>query len=210
MDSAQVEGWVRDRKRLEVIALFKQIAQLHNPADGVVHQLNRVDPARRIAGVAGLALNTDRVGHMAFVGADRLQGGGLADDGAVRAQLGGFGKIARAGHAGLFVGGGQNIQRFFQRGDVDIAQGVENKGEEAFHVSRAEAVELVIVFGEGERIPRPAAIIEWHGIGMPGEQQAAGAVSGAGQQVEFMARIRHRLYLNIEAEIAEPACQQID
>ena len=41
-------------------------------------------------------------------------------------------------------------------------------------------------------------------------QQAAGAVSGAGQQVEFMARIRHRLYLNIEAEIAEPACQQID
>ena len=160
--------------------------------------------------MAGLALNTDRVGHMAFMGADRLQGGGLADDGAVRAQPGGFGKIARAGHAGLFVGSGQNIQRLFQRGDVDIAQGVENKGEEAFHVSRAEAVELVIVFGEGERIPRPAAIIEWHGIGMPGEQQAAGAVSGAGQQVEFMARIRHRLYLNIEAEIAEPACQQID
>ncbi len=113
MDSAQVEGWVRDRKRLEVIALFKQIAQLHNPADGVVHQLNRVDPARRIAGVAGLALNTDRVGHMAFVGADRLQGGGLADDGAVRAQPGGFGKVARAGHAGLFVGSGQNIQRLF-------------------------------------------------------------------------------------------------
>ncbi|SQC15910.1 Uncharacterised protein [Klebsiella pneumoniae] len=86
----------------------------------------------------------------------------------------------------------------------------ENKGEEAFHIGRAETVELVIVFGEGERVARPAAIIERHGIGMPGEQQAAGAVSGAGQQVEFMARIRHRLYLNIEAEIAEPACQQID
>lgn len=99
---------------------------------------------------------------------------------------------------------------FFQRGDVDITQGVENKGEEAFHIGRAETVELVIVFGEGERVARPAAIIERHGIGMPGEQQAAGAVSGAGQQVEFMARIRHRLYLNIEAEIAEPACQQID
>ncbi len=91
------------------------------------------------------------------MGADWLQGGGLADDGAVRAQLGGFGKIARASHAGLFVGGGQNIQRFFQRGDVDIAQGVENKGEKAFHIGRAEAVEFVIVFGEGERVARPAA-----------------------------------------------------
>lgn len=55
------------------------------------------------------------------------------------------------------------------------------------------------MFGEGERVARPAAIIERHGIGMPGEQQAAGAVSGAGQQIEFMARIRHRLYLDVEA-----------
>lgn len=84
------------------------------------------------------------------------------------------------------------------------------KAKKAFHIGRAEAVEFVIVFGEGERVARPAAIIERHGIGMPGEQQAAGAVSGAGQQIEFMARIRHRLYLDVEAEIAEPAGQQID
>ena len=53
--------------------------------NGIVHQLNGVDAARRIAGVAGLPLDTDGVGHMAFVRAYRLQRGWFADDGAIRA-----------------------------------------------------------------------------------------------------------------------------
>ena len=55
------------------------------------------------------------------------------------------------------------------------------------------------MLGEGERVAGPAAVVERHGIGMTGEQQPARAVSGAGQQVEFIARAGNRLHLNVEA-----------
>lgn len=40
---------------------------------------------------------------------------------------------------------------------------------------------------------------------MSGEEQAASAVADSGQHIEFVARIRHRLHFDIEANFAEPA-----
>ena len=85
MDSPEVERRIGYGEGIVVIALFQRVAQLHDATNGIVHQLNGVDAARRIAGVAGLPLDTDGVGHMAFVRAYRLQRGWFADDGAIRA-----------------------------------------------------------------------------------------------------------------------------
>ena len=43
-----------------------------------------------------------------------------------------------------------------------------------------------------------------------GQQQAAGTVTALSQQVEFIARAGHRLDLGGEAQVPEPAGQQID
>lgn len=145
----------------------------------------------------------DCVGYMFFMGVDWLQGGGFVDDGVVWVQLGGFGKIVCVSYVGFFVGGGQNIQWFFQCGDVDIVQGVENKGEKVFYIGCVEVVEFVIVFGEGEWVVCLVVIIEWYGIGMFGEQQVVGVVFGVGQQIEFMVCIWYWLYFDVEVEIVE-------
>lgn len=63
------------------------------------------------------------------------------------------------------------------------------------------------MLGKRKRVAGPATIIERHGIGMPGEQQAASAVAGAGQHIEFIARLRYRLDLDVKAQIAEPAAE---
>jgi acetylornithine deacetylase/succinyl-diaminopimelate desuccinylase-like protein len=72
------------------------------------------DPAR---GVNAIELMHDAIGRIMQL--------------AIRAQLRGFGKVACARHAGFFVSGSQYIQRFFQFTDVNVAQGIEDKREEA-------------------------------------------------------------------------------
>lgn len=99
----------------------------------------------------------------------------------------------------------------FQFTDVNVAQGIEDKREEAFHIGGAEPVEFVVVLGKRKRVAAgPTTIVERHGIGMPGEQQAASAVAGTGQHIEFITRLRYRLDLDVKAQIAEPAAEQID
>lgn len=74
----------------------------------------------------------------------------------------------------------------FQRCHVHVTQRVEDKSKEAFHVRRAETVELVVVLCQGERIAGPAAIVKRHGVSVTSQQQAASAMSGAGEQVKFV------------------------
>ncbi len=81
-----------------------------------------------------------------------------------------FGEVARARHAGLFIGGRQHVQRLFQLRHIHVTQRIKNKGKKAFHVGGAEAVEFVVVFGQGERIARPATIIIGYGVGVAGQQ----------------------------------------
>ena len=57
----EVECGVWHGKRFIVIAFFQVIAQLQNMADGVVHQFDSVNPARRIAGVARLTHNSNGI-----------------------------------------------------------------------------------------------------------------------------------------------------
>ena len=66
------------------------------------------------------------------------------------------------------------------------------------------------MLGQGERIARPATIVKGNGIGMTGQQQAAGTLSGTGEQVKFMACSGNGLNLNVKPNIAKPTCQQID
>ncbi len=210
MQAAEVQRRIRHGERVVVVALFQIVAQGHDAADGVMHQLDGVHAARRVAGVAGLTQHAHGRRDMAFMRADRLQRRRLADDRAIRANRRVFREVARARHAGFFVGGRQNVERFFQLRHVHVTQRVEDKGEEAFHVGGAQAIELVVVLGQGERIARPATIVKRHGVGMAGQQQAARTGSGAGEQVKFVACSGNGLNLNVKPKIAKPTRQQID
>ncbi|STQ08354.1 Uncharacterised protein [Enterobacter cloacae] len=108
------------------------------------------------------------------------------------------------------IGGRQYVERLFQFCHVHVTQRVKDKGEEAFHVGGAKAVKLVVMLGQGKRVAGPAAIVKRHRVGMTGQQQSACAVSGAGEQVKFMACSRYGLNLNVKAKIAKPTRQQID
>ena len=67
------------------------------------------------------------------------------------------------------------------------------------------------MLGQGEGIARPAAFVVRHRIGVAGQQQAAAAFADAGQQVEFVARLRHRLYVDAKAQSANhPASKLIN
>ena len=55
------------------------------------------------------------------------------------------------------------------------------------------------MFGQGERIARPASIVKGYGIGMTRQQQTTSALSNARQHIEFISRIGNRLDLHIEA-----------
>ena len=207
---AKVHGRIGNGEAVVVIALFQSVAQLHQVTDRVVHQFDGVDAARRIAGVARLALHANHMGEMAFVRAHRLQRGRLANNGAVWTNARCFREVLSARHGGFFIGGGENVERLAQFADVDVAQRVENKGEEALHVGGAQAVELVVMLRQGKGIARPAPVVERHRVGVTRQQQAAGALAGARQHIEFMARAGHGLHFDAEAQIAKPACQQID
>ena len=117
----EVERGVWHSKRFVVITFFQVIAQLQNMSYGVMHQFDSVNSACWIAGVARLALNTDGVRDMTFMCAYRLQRRRFANDGAIRAQGGSFGKITRSGHTGFFIGSRQNVERFCKLRNVDIA-----------------------------------------------------------------------------------------
>ena len=145
-----------------------------------------------------LTQNSNGVRDMAFVRANGLQRCWFANDCAVRAERSRFRKVTCAGHAGLFIGGGQNVEWLFQFRDIHTAQCIENKGEKAFHIRGAQTVELIVVLGEGEGIARPTPIVKRYGIGMACQQQTAGTVPDTRQHVEFIARTRNRLNLNIE------------
>ena len=86
MQAAEVQRRVRHGERVVVIASLQVVAQGHDAADGVMHQLNGVHAARRIAGVAGLAEHAHGGRDMAFMCANRLQRRRLADDRAIRAN----------------------------------------------------------------------------------------------------------------------------
>jgi len=162
------KGRVRDSEAVMVITLLQRRAQLHQMSDRLMHQFNGVDTACRIAGMARFPLDANHIRQMAFVRAHRFKRSRFTDDGTVGTQLRRFREIFGASHGGLFIGRGEDIERFAQRADIHIAQRVENKGEEAFHVCCAQAVELVVVLGQGKGIARPAAIIKGNGIRMTG------------------------------------------
>ena len=210
VQAAEVKRWVRHGERLVVIALFQIVAQGHDAANRVMHQLNGVHAARRIAGVAGLSEHAHRGRNMAFMRPNRLQRGRFADDRAVRTNRCIFREITCARHAGLFIGGRQNVERLFQGCHVHVTQRVEDKGEKAFHVGGAQTIKLVVMLGQRERIARPAAIIKRHGVSVASQQQAARAMSGTGEQVKFMACSGDGLNLNVKPKIAKPTRQQID
>lgn len=105
-DMAEVHGGIRHGERRIVVALLQGFAQLHQAADGFVHQIDGVDAARRIAGMAGLADDANGIGHVALVRAHRLQRGRLADDGEIRTNGGRGGEVTRAGHRRFFICGG--------------------------------------------------------------------------------------------------------
>ncbi|MNE63829.1 hypothetical protein D3C80_1592030 [compost metagenome] len=52
VQTTEIQRGIRHGEGIVVEAFFQGVAQHHNAANGVVHQLNGIDAARRIAGVA--------------------------------------------------------------------------------------------------------------------------------------------------------------
>ncbi|MNE75541.1 hypothetical protein D3C80_1717110 [compost metagenome] len=109
VDMTEVHGRVGHGKGRVVKALLQRFAQLHQAADGFMHQIDGVHAARRVTRVAGLADDADGVGYVALVRTHRLQRGWLTDNGEVRTDAGRGGKITCAGHRRFFICGGQNV-----------------------------------------------------------------------------------------------------
>lgn len=73
IDIAKIHGGISHRKGWIVVTLLQRVAPRCQLANGSVHQIDSVDTARRITGVARLADDANGIGDMAFVRVHWLQ-----------------------------------------------------------------------------------------------------------------------------------------
>ena len=93
---------------------------------------------------------------------------------------------------------------------MKAAGGGDGQGKEAFHVGAAQAVQSLVALGQAQRIALPAALIEGHGVGVPGQHQAPGTTAQRGDQVGLVTVCVDCLDFGAEAHVVQPAGQQVD
>ena len=162
----------------------------------------------RVRGMAALPEDVDALHHDAFVHADRLEPGRLADHRRTAQRAPGFGQGAGAGHRAFFIAGGEDQQRLLERLVEQRHDGFDGQGEKALHVATAQADPAAVDFGQLQRIGLPQRAIERHGVAVTGQHQAAGAGTETGQQVEFAGA--DLLDVAGKTQVAEPRRQQVD
>ncbi|MOA12626.1 hypothetical protein D3C78_1326380 [compost metagenome] len=140
--------------------------------------------------------------------ADRLEPGRLADHRRPAQRPAGRRQGAGTGHRAFLVTGGENHQRLFERFIQQGQHGFDGEGEKALHVAAAQADPAPVDFGQFQRVGLPQGAIEWHGVAVPGQHQAARAGAEAGEQVEFAGA--DLLDLTGKTQVTEPGGQQID
>jgi hypothetical protein len=119
----------------------------------------------------------------------------------------GLGQGAGAGHGAFLVAGGEDQQRLAQGLVQQRQQRLDGDGEEALHVAAAQAIPAAIALVQAQRVAFPQRLVVGHGVGVPGQHQAAGAAAQARQQVE-LAR-GDLLQFAGEAQVAQPVGQQL-
>ena len=162
----------------------------------------------RVRGVAALAEDIDALHHDAFVHADRLEPGRLADHRRTPQRAPRFGQRPGAGHRAFFIAGGENQQRLFERLVEQRHDRLDGQGEKALHVATAQADPAAVDFSQLQRVGLPQRAIERHRVAVTGEHQSAGAGAETGQQVEFAGA--DLLDVAGKTQVAEPGGQQVD
>ena len=155
-------------------------------------------------------MDVNAVHEDALVHAHRLESGGFADHGVACLGASGGGQRLGAVHGRFLVGRGQDDQRLPQFAVGELGGGFHGQCQKALHVADAEAVPVAVAFAELERIAVPAVFIERYGVRVPGQHQAAGTAAAHRDQVELAGPVRHRHALAVEAQIVQPAGQQVD
>ena len=186
VDCAEVERRMGNLEKPALVAAAQLVPEAHQLGDDGVHGIERVAAERWIRGMAAAAEQAHRFHHDSLVAADRPQAGGLADDRRARPGAAEFGEGAGALHRGFLVGGGEDDQRLLEFLIEQRPHGFDSDGEEALHVGYAEAVELVVALAQAQRIGVPQRLVAWHGVGVAGEDDAAGPAAPGRDQVELV------------------------
>ena len=102
-----------------------------------------------------LPKDVDALHHDAFVHADRLEPGRLADHCRAAQRSSSLGQRAGAGHRAFFITGGEDQQRLLERLIEQRQHGFDDQGEEALHVATAQTDPAAVDFCEFQRIGLP-------------------------------------------------------
>ncbi|MNO84531.1 hypothetical protein D3C76_758740 [compost metagenome] len=139
--------------------------------------------------MAGRTLHLAAHRQLALVPQHRLQLGGFANQAQawlVRAlfERGQHRAHTQATH--FLVIGKCQVHRHVQRLGKERGYGCQHRGNEAFHVSRASAIQAPATFAQGKRLDRPGLAGHRHYIGVPRQHHAAKALGAdGGEQVGF-------------------------
>ena len=209
-----IEASWRDNKplrhaelRVAVLALPGQ-AQAAQFADGVVHGLKGAVAQARVRRMAAAAQDVDAFHHHAFVQANRLEPGRLADHRCATQRAPRFGQRTRAGHGAFFITGGKYQQRLLERLIQQRQHGFDGQGEKAFHVAAAQSYPAAVDLRQLERIGLPQCGVIGDCIAMTCQHQATGAAAETGQQVELAGA--DLLDIDGKAQVTQPSGEQVD
>ncbi len=194
LDEPRVDRAVRRLEAVLTAALPLQAPGLGgDPGNCLCGGMDRVDPVRRHAGMAGLAAHRDAHGQASLVRRDRLHARRLADDAERRLQAAGL-EVAHQNPGSLaihlLVVGDEQVHRPLQRQRLQVRHRGQAGGDEPLHIDGAARVQPSVVAGEPERIGAPGLAIDRDGVDMAGQGEAAcdlGADDGV--QVRLLAAL---------------------
>ncbi|MNY04631.1 hypothetical protein D3C86_1373180 [compost metagenome] len=208
MDAAEIHRWCRHAELWIAEFALPQQAQATQFTDRIVHGFQGAVAQARVRGMPALPEDVDALHHDAFVHADRLEPGRLADHRRPPQRSPRLGQRAGTGHRTFFIAGGENQQRLFERLIEQRFDRLDGQGEKTLHIATAQADPTTVDFSQLQRVGLPQRAVERHGVAVPGQHQAAGAGAETGQQVELAGA--DLLDLAGKAQLTEPRCQQID
>ncbi|GBH13950.1 Zn-dependent oligopeptidase [Pseudomonas syringae pv. actinidiae] len=208
MNAAQVQGRLRHRELRIAVFKLPLRAQALEFADRVVHRLQRAVAQARVGRMTAAPENVDALHHHAFVHADRLEPGRLADHRRTTQRASGFCQRTRAGHRAFFIAGGENQQRLLERLIDKATHGLDDQRKKALHVAAAQPDPAAIDLGELQGVGFPQCLVERHGIAVARQYQPAGACAEGCQQIELAGG--NLLDIAGKTQVCEPPGQQID
>ncbi|MCY1444563.1 hypothetical protein D9M71_610410 [compost metagenome] len=131
--------------------------------------------------------------QLALVPQHRPEFGGFANQAQpwfVRALFEGGQHRAHAQAADFLVVGKRQVHRHAQRLGEERGHGRQHRCDEAFHVSRATAIQAPVALTQDKRLDRPGLAVHGHHIGVPGQHHAANVLGADGSEQVGLGALR--------------------